>query len=141
MLFENAYFYISILALFCTSFAENFCTNNDNHYLISQKVDHFEYINNSTFMQLYRICLKIKFTNLVCFNKLLFKQIFYIYKNFAENRSDPKGILFYAGNEAGVLEFCNSARILEFFAKKHNLAVLFVEHRYYGVSIPKLVNW
>ena len=63
----------------------------------------------------------------------------YLYKEFGPG-SGPIGILFYAGNEADITDFCKSAKALEYYGMRSNLAVIFIEHRYYGESIPDNID-
>nr|XP_027201070.1 lysosomal Pro-X carboxypeptidase-like [Dermatophagoides pteronyssinus] len=76
-----------------------------------QKVDHFSYSNNDTFEQRYIIS--------------------------TEHWKSPNGpIWFYAGNEGDIFTFANNTGFMWDNAKKFNAMIIFMEHRYYGESMP-----
>ncbi|XP_074601457.1 lysosomal Pro-X carboxypeptidase-like isoform X2 [Brevipalpus obovatus] len=75
-----------------------------------QKVDHFNYINNATFPQ--RMIVS------------------------TDHWCNQCPIFFYAGNEGDIFSFANNTGFMWENAQKFGAMVMFVEHRYYGVSLP-----
>jgi lysosomal Pro-X carboxypeptidase len=55
-----------------------------------------------------------------------------------ETKSGP--VLFYAGNEANIVQFINNSGFLFEAAAELRAMVVFAEHRYYGESIPNTNN-
>ena len=45
-------------------------------------------------------------------------------------------ILFYFGNEGGIEDFYNNSGAMFDMAPKFDALLVFLEHRYYGVSLP-----
>ena len=77
----------------------------------NQTIDHFDYVNvNQTFKQRYVIS--------------------------EEYWCEGCPIFLYLGNEADIKMFVNNTGIMWENAKSFRAMVLFVEHRYYGKSIP-----
>ena len=75
-----------------------------------EQVDHQSYSNNDVFKQRYIISTKYWKPN--------------------------APIFFYAGNEGDIFAFANNTGFMWENAQKFNALVLFMEHRYYGESMP-----
>ena len=77
---------------------------------LKHKVDHQSYSNNDVFQQRYIISTQYW---------------------------KPNGpIFFYAGNEGDIFSFANNTGFMWENAPKFNAMVVFMEHRYYGQSMP-----
>ncbi|XP_078259250.1 lysosomal Pro-X carboxypeptidase isoform X2 [Rhinoraja longicauda] len=76
-----------------------------------QKIDHFGFVEDSTFKQRYLLADK------------------YWNKN-----GGP--ILFYTGNEGDITWFCNNTGFMWDISKELGAMLVFAEHRYYGESLP-----
>ncbi|CAD5120201.1 DgyrCDS8774 [Dimorphilus gyrociliatus] len=77
---------------------------------IKQQVDHFSYGNNDVFDQ-----------------RVLINSDYF----------EPYGpVFFYTGNEGDITWFCNNTGFLWDIAEEFNAALIFAEHRYYGLSLP-----
>ncbi|XP_055493171.1 lysosomal Pro-X carboxypeptidase-like isoform X1 [Leucoraja erinacea] len=76
-----------------------------------QKIDHFGFVEDSTFKQRYLIANKY-------WNK------------------DGGPILFYTGNEGDIAWFCNNTGFMWDISKELGAMLVFAEHRYYGESLP-----
>lgn len=64
-----------------------------------------------------------------------FPMRYLIDKTYYNEKTGP--ILFYTGNEGGIVAFYNnSGFVAETLAKQLNACVVFAEHRYYGTSLP-----
>lgn len=50
--------------------------------------------------------------------------------------NDGCPIFFYAGNEGEIFSFANNTGFMWENAPDYNAMVIFVEHRYYGQSLP-----
>ena len=59
---------------------------------------------------------------------------YFVNDQFYVNTSSP--VLFYAGNEAPILQFVKNSGFLWESAEKLGAMVVFAEHRYYGESFP-----
>mmetsp|Transcript_12735 Transcript_12735/g.32097 ORF Transcript_12735/g.32097 Transcript_12735/m.32097 type:complete len:557 (+) Transcript_12735:198-1868(+) len=59
---------------------------------------------------------------------------YYVNDQYYTNSSSP--VLFYAGNEAPILQFVKNSGFLWESAEKLGAMVVFAEHRYYGESFP-----
>ena len=59
---------------------------------------------------------------------------YYVNDQYYANSSSP--VLFYAGNEAPILQFVKNSGFLWESAEKLGAMVVFAEHRYYGESFP-----
>ncbi|KPM05102.1 lysosomal Pro-X carboxypeptidase-like protein, partial [Sarcoptes scabiei] len=77
----------------------------------SIQIDHFSYVNNETFQQRYII--SDKYWNAI---------------------SSP--IFFYAGNEGDIFTFANNTGFMWDNARSFQALIIFMEHRYYGQSLP-----
>ncbi|KAI2800141.1 hypothetical protein BLOT_014051 [Blomia tropicalis] len=76
----------------------------------TQKVDHLDYSNRDVFKQRYII---------------------------SDKHWKPNGpIFFYAGNEGDIFSFANNTGFMWENAPRFNAMNLFMEHRYYGESLP-----
>eukprot|EP00105_Crassostrea_gigas_P020096 XP_011438787.1 PREDICTED: lysosomal Pro-X carboxypeptidase-like [Crassostrea gigas] len=84
--------------------------NYKTEYL-TQKVDHFGFVNQDTYQQRYLI---------------------------ADQYWDPNGgpIFLYTGNEGDITLFCNNTGFMWDIAPEFKAMLIFAEHRYYGTSIP-----
>lgn len=82
----------------------------ESHFF-KQKVDHFGYTNDDYFLQRYLINLE-----------------FYSPQNGS--------VFFYTGNEGDIVMFANNTGFMWENAAKFNAALVFAEHRYYGLSLP-----
>ena len=78
---------------------------------LEQRLDHFNYVNP----------------------RLTFRQRYVISE---EHWCDGCPILLYLGNEADIMLFVNNTGFIWEKAKRLRAMVLFIEHRYYGDSIP-----
>ncbi|XP_068728460.1 dipeptidyl peptidase 2-like [Montipora capricornis] len=76
-----------------------------------QKIDHFNFIEASTYMQ-----------------RFLYTDIFW------DKNKGP--IFFYTGNEGGITQFWDNSGFVFEAAKNFSALVIFGEHRYYGESMP-----
>ena len=59
---------------------------------------------------------------------------YYVNDQYYANSSSP--VIFYAGNEAPILQFLENSGFLWECAEKLQAMVVFAEHRYYGESFP-----
>ena len=66
---------------------------------------------------------------------LTFKQKYLVYDKFWNRNTGP--ILFYFGNEGGIEDFYNNSGAMFDMAPYFDALLVFLEHRYYGVSMPK----
>lgn len=76
----------------------------------TQRVDHFSFSNNDVFRQRYIIS--------------------------TEHWKPGKPIFFYAGNEGDIFMFANNTGFMWENAKDFEAMVVFMEHRYYGDTMP-----
>ena len=76
-----------------------------------QRVDHFGYTTNATFVQ--RVII-----------------------HDGHWRSDGDPIFFYAGNEDDIFMFANHTGFIWDISEEFSALVVFAEHRYYGKSLP-----
>eukprot|EP00944_MAST-04C_sp_MAST-4C-sp1_P015765 g15765.t1 len=65
---------------------------------------------------------------------LTFQQKYLIYDKFWKKSTGP--ILFYFGNEGGIEDFYNNSGAMFDLAPQFDALLVFLEHRYYGVSLP-----
>ncbi len=79
-------------------------------FSLQPQVDHFSYANEDRFKQRYIISL--------------------------DHWCDDCPIFFYAGNEGDIFMFANNTGFMWENAQAFNAMVIFVEHRYYGESMP-----
>jgi Serine carboxypeptidase S28 len=63
-----------------------------------------------------------------------FKLRYFVNDQYRNNASSP--VLFYAGNEADIIQFVKNSGFLWEAAKELEGMVVFCEHRYYGESFP-----
>ncbi|XP_059820488.1 lysosomal Pro-X carboxypeptidase [Hypanus sabinus] len=84
--------------------------NYKTRYFV-QKIDHFGFVEDSTFKQRYLIA-------------------------DADWNRDGGPILFYTGNEGDITWFCNNTGFMWDISKELGAMLVFAEHRYYGESIP-----
>ena len=78
---------------------------------LTQRVDHFNYVNP----------------------KLTFRQRYIISE---EHWCDGCPIFLYLGNEGDIMAFVNNTGFMWEKAHEFRAMVLFIEHRYYGESVP-----
>jgi lysosomal Pro-X carboxypeptidase len=84
----------------------------------TQFVDHFEYdLSTSTFQQRYLVSDKY-------------------WKKPKADGSGAGPIFFYTGNEADITLFANNTGFMWELAPEYDALVVFMEHRYYGESLP-----
>lgn len=86
----------------------SYCIYETKHY--TQKLDHFNFVNNKTFQQRYLVSSK------------------------RWKRSGP--IFFYTGNEGDITWFANNTGFMWDSASMFDAMLVFAEHRYYGESLP-----
>lgn len=84
------------------------CNQSKIHLVL--QVDHFSYANNDIFKQRYLISTK----------------------HWQQNGP----IFFYAGNEGDIMAFANNTGFMWEYAPQFKAMVVFMEHRYYGESMP-----
>lgn len=82
-----------------------------NTYFFRQRVDHFSFANQDTFIQRYLIS-----------------------DEHWDKNNGP--IFFYAGNEGDITLFAENTGFMWEIAPEFKAVVVFAEHRYYGVSEP-----
>ncbi|ROT76904.1 hypothetical protein C7M84_004489 [Penaeus vannamei] len=80
-------------------------------YFFKQKVDHFSFADQDSFIQRYLIS-----------------------DRHWDHRGGP--IFFYAGNEGDITLFAENTGFMWDIAPEFNALVIFAEHRYYGISLP-----
>ncbi|EFC48673.1 lysosomal carboxypeptidase [Naegleria gruberi] len=78
-----------------------------------QKLDHFDFTNDKTFKQRYLVC-----------------------DSFVGKMTPSTPIFFYTGNEGDIVTFYENTGLMFDTAPQFNALIIFVEHRYYGVSNP-----
>lgn len=99
-----------LLILVSVAYIEPVNSYTYDTYFYKQKVDHFSFANQDSFIQRYLI------------NDLSW---------------DKKGpIFFYAGNEGDITLFAENSGFMWDIAPEFNALLVFAEHRYYGVSKP-----
>jgi dipeptidyl-peptidase II len=85
----------------------------------NQTIDHFSYYSGNTNND----------------KSLTFQQKYLYYDKWWKKNTGP--ILFYFGNEGGIEDFYNNSGAMFDMAPKFDALLVFLEHRYYGVSLPK----
>lgn len=103
-------FSLSLLYLIVSTFANKVPPSPTSILQFTQTLDHFRFNDNKTFQQ-----------------KVLIYDRFY----------KPNGpILLYFGNEGDIFDFYNNTGAMFEIAPKVNGLIVFLEHRYYGSTLP-----
>ncbi|EDW04971.1 lysosomal Pro-X carboxypeptidase [Drosophila grimshawi] len=107
--------YVYICALLFSSLLLATSAQSKFEYEIKEfqvPLDHFSFLSNASF------------------------SIRYLYNESYADKSNPKSIFFYTGNEGDIEWFAKNSGFVWELAEKERAIVVFAEHRYYGKSLP-----